>query len=694
VTGPDCDYDRSVVVRIRRTGRCATRLFALTVGVVALGLLATAPAVADTTVTVNTATDETAPGDGICSLREAIAYADGANGADHDCGLSAAGTTTIKVPASSDHYFLASELEITGAVGPVVIDGAGVGTLGTTLDGAQHDRVLQVDAGANVSLSALTVTGGQAPAGAAGACAGGDGCPGADGGGIRNAGTLTLTGVTVSANAAGSGGDASSACQAAGGDAGGGGGIDNLGTLTLTNTTVTANTSGNGGNVQPLALSCRGPGGNAGAGGGIVNGSGATLSVTSSTISDNATGHGANPTRGCVPSGAYTTPGGDGGGIDNAGTLSVTATTVTGNSTGCGETGGNGGGIASSGLATITASTISHNGTGGGASFAGHPGNGGAGGGIDNSGTLNVLNSTIAFNTTGAGGNESPDDGGAGGGIAESAGGASATNLTIASNVTGLGGDASGIPGPGSGIYVAAGSFTEANTIVGLNFCAGKITDGGFDLQAGVPVRTGAGTLMFTSAGCPGQIGNPDLGPLQNNGGTTQTMALGSGSAAVDRLPSNPLNCPPTDQRGFIRPDGETTCDIGAYESGASPQLHITCCFFAGLTLAPHFFGLEVRGAEKRGSTVLAVLHKPRVLVLLVRRLAPRHRLLLVGLVRLGHHHAGRSLIPWNLRVGGRLLGPGRYRIVMYALDGNVLSLPAKPGARTLVVLTQGRVST
>jgi hypothetical protein len=90
---------------------------------------------------------------------------------------------------------------------------------------------------------------------------------------------------------------------------------------------------------------------------------------------------------------------------------------------------------------------------------------------------------------------------------------------------------------------------------------------------------------------------------------------------------------------------------------------------------------------------VVAVLRQPRVLVLLVRKLETRHRLILVGLVRLGHHPAGRSTFHWNLRVGGHPLDQGRYQIVMYALDSdNVLSLPENPGARTVIVQEHGEV--
>ena len=56
---------------------------------------------------------------------------------------------------------------------------------------------------------------------------------------------------------------------------------------------------------------------------------------------------------------------------------------------------------------------------------------------------------------------------------------------------------------------------------------------------------------------------DPFLGPLADNGGFTQTHALGAGSSAIDA--GDPSFCPATDQRGVVRPIG-SGCDIGAYE--------------------------------------------------------------------------------------------------------------------------------
>jgi hypothetical protein len=80
----------------------------------------------------------------------------------------------------------------------------GAGADLTILDGQGQVRVLQIGADAEVALHDLTVTGGRVDAGE-------------DGGGIANAGTLTLRGVAVTGN--------TSADE--------GGGINNTGTLTL-----------------------------------------------------------------------------------------------------------------------------------------------------------------------------------------------------------------------------------------------------------------------------------------------------------------------------------------------------------------------------------------------------------------------------------------------------------------------------
>jgi hypothetical protein len=58
---------------------------------------------------------------------------------------------------------------------------------------------------------------------------------------------------------------------------------------------------------------------------------------------------------------------------------------------------------------------------------------------------------------------------------------------------------------------------------------------------------------------------DPLLGPLQDNGGPTQTMALLAGSPALNA--GDPSQLGTTDQRGVVRSGG---VNIGAYQASAS----------------------------------------------------------------------------------------------------------------------------
>ena len=63
---------------------------------------------------------------------------------------------------------------------------------------------------------------------------------------------------------------------------------------------------------------------------------------------------------------------------------------------------------------------------------------------------------------------------------------------------------------------------------------------------------------------------DPLLGALADNGGFTQTMAIGAGSSALDT--GNNGTCAADDQRGVTRPQG-ATCDIGAFEFDYAPTV-------------------------------------------------------------------------------------------------------------------------
>lgn len=146
------------------------------------------------------------------------------------------------------------------------------------------------------------------------------------------------------------------------------------------------------------------------------------------------------------------------------------------------------------------------------------------GGGIYNGGTATLMNSTVNGNTAGRGA----------GGI---------------SNV---------------------GTAVLTNTIVAISIsgsdCTGTITSGVRNLDSDSSCGlTGIGDLPST---------DPMLGPLADNGGTTQTHALLPGSPAI--YAGDSAACPATDQRGVGRPKG-AACDIGAFEFGAPTQGDVDC---------------------------------------------------------------------------------------------------------------------
>ena len=246
-----------------------------------------------------------------------------------------------------------------------------------------------------------------------------------------------------------------------------------------------------------------------------------------------------------------------GGGVSNSGTLTINNSIVSGNTAfnSCGQfCGAYGGGIANFGTLVINNSTVSGN-----VAYnwcVQHCLNA-VGGGIYNDGTLTINNSTISDNTA----HEYIHylqhvyDVGLGGGIAN-IGTLSINNSTISANTA---------YSAGGGIWYSA---ILQNSIVANNEggdCFGTMTSHGYNLSSD-------GTCSLSG---PSDMQNTDplLGPLQNNGGPTQTMALLPGSPAIDA--GNPSGCTDgkghllkTDQRGMLRPDKEDIggCDIGAYE--------------------------------------------------------------------------------------------------------------------------------
>jgi len=75
-------------------------------------------------------------------------------------------------------------------------------------------------------------------------------------------------------------------------------------------------------------------------------------------------------------------------------------------------------------------------------------------------------------------------------------------------------------------------------------------------------------------------------------------------------------------------------------------------------------FSAKVLSADRAQLTV--TLKSPQPLVLRVNKTAGANTTK-VGKVKLGRKPAGRSVIPWDLKVAGHKLNPGRYSLVMRA---------------------------
>jgi parallel beta-helix repeat protein len=249
-------------------------------------------------------------------------------------------------------------------------------------------------------------------------------------------------------------------------------------------------------------------------------------------------------------------------------------------------------------------------------------GNGLSGGGIFNTGTLSVTNCTFSSNHAFAAGgailnngtelsvtnctfnlNSAAKDGGGGianasvgplsvtgcafsnntssfgAGIANSNGSLLVTNCTFSNNTGPFGAGGIGIVSPGGDTTIAnctisgnSGGGILMSSANNLNLENNVIADsiGGPDCQSNAVGGVNSHNLIKDGSCSPMLTGNPMLGPLQNNGGPTPTMALLSGSPAIDAGDDSVLGPPlslTTDQRGpgFPRKFG-LHADIGAFE--------------------------------------------------------------------------------------------------------------------------------
>ncbi|MGQ0592571.1 MAG: hypothetical protein ACT4QB_07950 [Gammaproteobacteria bacterium] len=323
----------------RRARRALQRQWKRSLSAIALLLaLGQAPALA-ATITVG----------GSCTLVDAIRAAN-TDAATGGCPAGSGADTLVLVPDST-HTLTAVEDTTYGPTGlPLVTSEITIAGNESTIErggGAPKFRILAVGQPGNLSLQALTLSGGNAVFV--------EGVNSGAGGGAYNRGTLTLTDSTVSGNTT-NGFD--------------GGGVFNRGTLTLTHSTISGNTAGLGGGVSnryygTLTLTDSTISGNTASDGGGVSNYG-TITLTNSTISGNTADNG--------------------GGLSGSGTATSTNSTITGNTAL-----DRGGGVDASGL-TLTNITVSAN----SARY---------GGGVHiNPGNNVMIGSTVSGNSAHAGG--------------------------------------------------------------------------------------------------------------------------------------------------------------------------------------------------------------------------------------------------------------------------------------------------
>ncbi len=127
-----------------------------------------------------------------------------------------------------------------------------------------------------------------------------------------------------------------------------------------------------------------------------------------------------------------------------------------------------------------------------------------------------------------------------------------AANATTMTNTTVFGNDAGGVAVGSPGNVDLVNSVVQGCIFPGVTSLGGNIESPGDSCAL-----TGTGDQTNVSPA------NLAIGALAANGGSTQTMALTEGSVATDTALA--ANCPSTDQRGTLRPQG-VGCDVGACE--------------------------------------------------------------------------------------------------------------------------------
>jgi hypothetical protein len=417
------------------------------------------------------------------------------------------------------------ELTITKSL---EIAGPGAGQL--TISGNHRSGVFDITApdSETILLADLTITGG----------IGIKGPNFSTGGGLQiDAAAVTLNRVVVTGNSVGAQGS--------------GAGIESDGTLVLNDSTVSDNT-GQGAldSLRPVTINYSTFEDNTNFA--ILNDGGMT--ITGSTIADNYNGaiqsNSPLTMTACQVTG---NTGNYGAGFLNHDAATIVDTLIEGNSSIAG-----GGGIGNiGGEMTVTGCTIADN------TVQGY------GGGINNTGDLVLENTTITGNHadwTGGGiffgDNANPSF-------------LQITSCTITDNTVGQGPfdqiGGGGLRAGGARAALVRNSIIAGNSSQTLGpDVRGTVTSLGYNLIGDSTDSVGWNSLDLT--GTSGSPLNPELGPLQDNGGPTPTQALLAGSPALRA--GDPMLRYSSDQRGSGRISVFTQAevDIGAFNAGDAAQ--------------------------------------------------------------------------------------------------------------------------
>jgi len=331
------------------------------------------------------------------------------------------------------------------------------------------------------------------------------------------------------------------------------------GTMQLNRVEMANNTGGSGGAIEAFS-SIFGQGvvlndslvhDNHGYSGGAIFGQNSKLAMTGTSVYGNtaqnaggavAVDGGSLAVTNCVITGNSAPTG---GAIADSGSVQITGSVLSGNTAttiGGAFTFGS-----SSGTLTISASTLSGNSAAKGGAI-----------GTSVGGTVTITNSTVAGNTA---------SGNGGALYGHKYPHVALTNATISGNTASNG---------GAFFFTADGNYGTTALAFSNSIVSANTAGAGKDIGGTFPPPSGSNNLFGSALNTPplNDAGNhnlftdtPGLGPLQDNGGPTDTLAVLTGSPAINTGSNTAAAALTTDQRGAccVRVAGATV-DIGAFE--------------------------------------------------------------------------------------------------------------------------------